>query len=172
MAATTSLSGEQAKMSGTKIIKKHANRRLYDTEARRNVTLSDIRQMIIAGVDLKVVEGSSDEDITRSILLQIIVERELAGMPLLSQPVLVQLIQSYDNPLNTMMREYLQRSVDTFITQQQHYQSQLQQLLTSSPVEIMHEMMVQNLKSWEAASDLFTDKVSGKAETDSDRSES
>ena len=147
-------------MSGTKIIKKHANRRLYDTEARRNVTVDDIRHMIISGVDLQVVEGSSDEDITRSVLLQIIVERELAGMPLLSQPVLVQLIQSYDNPMSNMMKEYLQRSVSTFVTQQQHFQSQFQQLLSNSPVEIMHELMVQNMKTWEAASDIFTDPTS------------
>lgn len=145
-------------MSSVKIIKKHANRRLYDTEARRNVTLTDIRHMIVSGIELQVVEGSTNEDITRSILLQIILERELAEMPLLTQPVLVQLIQSYDNPMHQLLKEYLQRSVNTFVTQQQQYQAQFQQMLTSTPVEIMHEIMVQNLKTWEAASELFTDR--------------
>ena len=144
-------------MPDTKIIKKHANRRLYDTEARCNVTLSDIRHMVISGVNLQVVDGGSNEDITRSILLQIIVERELTGMPILSEPVLVQLIQFYDNPMQEMMKEYLQKSVSTFIAQQQNYQAQFQQLLSNSPVELVHEMMVQNLKTWEAASEMFTD---------------
>jgi len=143
-------------MSDIKIIKKHANRRLYDTEARRNVTLSDIRNMIVSGVAIQVIDGSNSEDITRSVLLQIIIERESTGLPILSEDVLVQLIQFYDNPLQGMMKDYLQKSVNTFITQQQHYHAQLQQLLSNSPVEVMHEMMVQNLKSWEAASESFS----------------
>jgi polyhydroxyalkanoate synthesis repressor PhaR len=143
-------------MPDTKIIKKHANRRLYDTQARRNVTLSDIRQMITSGVDLQVIDGASNDDITRATLLQIIVEREMSGKPVLSEPVLVQLIQFYDNPMQEMMRDFLQRSVSTFISQQQNYQSQLQQLLSTSPIEVVHEMMLQNIKNWEAASDMFT----------------
>jgi len=151
-------------MPDIKIIKKHANRRLYDTEARCNVTMSDIRQMLISGVNLKVVDGGNNEDITRSILLQIIVEREQAGMPMLSEPVLVQLIQFYDNPMQEMMKEYLQKSVSTFIDQQQNYQKQFQQLLANSPVELVQDLMVQNLKTWEAASDVFTDKSDDESE--------
>jgi len=151
-------------MPDIKIIKKHANRRLYDTEARCNVTMSDIRQMLISGVNLKVVDGGSNEDITRSILLQIIVEREQTAMPMLSETVLVQLIQFYDNPMQEMMKEYLQKSVSTFIDQQQNYQEQFQQLLANSPVELVQDLMVQNMKTWEAASDVFSDKSDDESE--------
>ena len=158
-------------MPDIKIIKKHANRRLYDTEARRNVTLSNIRDMITSGVNLQVVDGGTNKDITRSILLQIIVEREMTGMPILSEPVLVQMIQFYDNPMQDMLKEYLQKSISTFMAQQQNYHSQLQQLLSSSPVEIMHETMVQNLKTWEAASDMFTDTSGDDPESEQDKTD-
>lgn len=150
-------------MPDIRIIKKHANRRLYDVEARRTVTLNDIRDMITSGENLQVIDGGNNEDITHSVLLQIIVERETAGLPILSEPVLVQMIQFYENPMQDMLKEYLQRSISTFMEQQQQYHAQLQQLLSNLPVDIMHETMVQNMRAWEAASKLYTSSSVGKS---------
>lgn len=149
-------------MNKTRIIKKYANRRLYDTESSRHVTLSDIRQMIVEGTDIQVIEDTSGDDITRPLLLQIIVEQEQkGGQPILTELLLAQLIRFYGNPMQGMMAEYLQKSVDTFVHQQRTVQSQFQDLLSATPLETMREMTEKNMKTWET---LFTGSQGSKKE--------
>lgn len=136
-------------MEQRRLIKKYANRRLYDTVKSRHVTLADLRTMIVEGVDIKIVDDTSGEDITRALLLQIIVDREQAGQPLLTEVLLAQLIRFYGNPMQGMMADYLQRSVDTFVDQQASVQSRLQTALSTTPVETMREMMKHNVAAWE-----------------------
>ena len=76
--------GAWSSMSGTRVIKKYPNRRLYDTEQSRYITLSDIRKLVMRGSDFQVVDSNSSEDLTRSILLQIMLEEESGGQPLFS----------------------------------------------------------------------------------------
>lgn len=134
----------------TRIIKKYANRRLYDTEASKHVTLSTIRQMIVDGMDIQIIEDTSGEDITRPLLLQIIVEQEQAGgQPILTELLLSQLIRFYGNPMQGMMAEYLQKSVSTFVNQQRTVQSQMQDMMSTTPLDTMRELMTQNMKTWE-----------------------
>lgn len=137
-------------MSKPRIIKKYANRRLYDTEASKHVTLSNIRQMIVDGIDIQIVEDTSGDDITRALLLQIIVEQEQSGgQPILTELLLAQLIRFYGNPMQGMMAEYLQKSVSTFVSQQRTVQTQMQDMLTNTPIDTMRELISKNMKTWE-----------------------
>ena len=77
-------------MSEQRLIKKYANRRLYDASQSRHITLDDIRTLVVAGVRVKVIEDKTNEDITRAILLQVIADQEQFGAPILSTPLLVQ----------------------------------------------------------------------------------
>ena len=137
-------------MNQIRVIKKYANRRLYDTEASKHVTLSDIRKMIVEGYDIQIVEDTSGDDITRPLLLQIIAEQEQsAGQPILSEMLLAQLIRFYGNPMQGMMAEYLQKSVSTFVQQQSTVQEQMQHMLTNTPIDTMRELISQNMKTWD-----------------------
>lgn len=137
-------------MNQTRVIKKYANRRLYDTVASKHVTLSDIRKMIVEGIEIQIIEDTSGDDITRPLLLQIIVEQEQnGGQPILTELLLAQLIRFYGNPMQGMMAEYLQKSVSTFVTQQSTVQEQMQHMLSNTPIDTMRELMSQNMKSWD-----------------------
>ena len=137
-------------MNQTRVIKKYANRRLYDTVASKHVTLSDIRKMIVDGADIQIVEDTSGDDITRPLLLQIIVEQEQnGGQPILTEVLLSQLIRFYGNPMQGMMAEYLQKSVGTFVKQQSTVQEQMQHMLSNTPIDTMRELMAQNMKTWD-----------------------
>ena len=137
-------------MNAPRLIKKYANRRLYDTVESRHVTLSDLREMIVAGTDIRVVDETSGEDITRALLLQIIVDREQAGQPLLTEILLAQLIRFHGNPMQGMMADYLQRSVGAFLEQQKSVQSRFQSALSTAPADTMRELMRTNAAAWES----------------------
>ena len=122
-------------MTVTKIIKKYANRRLYDTESSKHVTLINIREMIVDGIDIQIVEDTTGNDITRALLLQIIVEQDQSGdQPILTELLLDHLIRFYGNPMQGMMAEYLQKSVSTFVTRQQSVQSRMQGMVTNNSI--------------------------------------
>jgi polyhydroxyalkanoate synthesis repressor PhaR len=106
-------------MSAERLIKKYANRRLYDASQSRHITLDDIRRMIIEGQRVRVLEDKTNEDITRLILLQVIADQEQFGRPILSTPLLESLIRFYGNPLQGFLSTYLEKSVEAFIGQQQ-----------------------------------------------------
>ncbi len=135
-------------MAGPRVIKKYANRRLYDTDASKHVTLSKLREMIVDGIDIRIVEDTTGDDITRALLLQIIVEQEQSsGQPILTERLLTQLIRFHGNPMQAMMAEYLHKSVSTFVNQQQRFvQSQMQDLMTNTPLDTMRELAATNMK--------------------------
>ena len=136
-------------MSQERLIKKYANRRLYDASVSRHVTLDDIRELIIKGEKIRVVEDKSGEDITRLILLQVIAEQEQFGRPILSTPLLESIIRFYGNGLHEFMGRYLERSVEAFTQQQQSVQTQLAQLMQHTPMTAMAELARQNLEAWQ-----------------------
>jgi polyhydroxyalkanoate synthesis repressor PhaR len=135
-------------MSEPRLIKKYANRRLYDASQSRHITLDDIRAMIVAGEQVKVVEDKTNEDITRLILLQVIADREQFGRPILSTPLLESLIRFYGNSLQGFLSAYLEKSVDTFMCQQEIVQAQLARLMTNAPLTAMSELTRQNQEMW------------------------
>ncbi|MBV8146087.1 MAG: polyhydroxyalkanoate synthesis repressor PhaR [Gammaproteobacteria bacterium] len=104
-------------MSEPRTIKKYPNRRLYDTVESRYITLADIRRLVIERVDFVVVDKKSQEDITRSILLQVIAEQEHGGAPLMSRDFLSQMIRSYGAGLRSAMGSYLEQSLKLFAGQ-------------------------------------------------------
>ncbi len=105
-------------MSELRTIKKYPNRRLYDTVESRYITLSDIRKLVIERVDFVVIDKKSQEDITRSILLQVIAEQEHGVEPLMSRDFLSQVIRSYGGATQGMIGSYLEQSLKLFANQQ------------------------------------------------------
>jgi polyhydroxyalkanoate synthesis repressor PhaR len=101
-------------MSEPRIIKKYPNRRLYDTVESRYITLADIRRLVTDKVAFVVIDKKTQEDITRSILLQVISEQEHAGEPLMSQDFLSQVIRSYGSAMQSFVGNYLEQSLKLF----------------------------------------------------------
>jgi polyhydroxyalkanoate synthesis repressor PhaR len=137
-------------MADERIIKKYANRRLYDTAESRYIALDDIRQLIVDGRSFRVIDARSNEDITRSILLQIIVEQEEKGQPMLSTRLLEQIIHYYGNSLQTFVGAYLEKSMESFINQQQILQEQMESMLRMTPSSVLKEMSERNLDVWKS----------------------
>jgi len=135
-------------MTDERIIKKYANRRLYDTAESRYVALDDVRQLVMNGMPFRVVDERSGDDITRSILLQIIVEQEEKGQPILSSRLLEQIILYYGNTLQAFVGTYLEKSMDSFISQQQTLQDQMENMLQMTPSTIIRDMAERNLELW------------------------
>jgi polyhydroxyalkanoate synthesis repressor PhaR len=102
------------KKSAERLIKKYPNRRLYDTQTSSYITLSDVKQLVLDADDFTVVDAKSNEDLTRSILLQIILEEEANGAPMFSSSVLSQIIRYYGHAMQGMMGSYLEKNVQAF----------------------------------------------------------
>ena len=103
-----------AEAGGTRILKKYPNRRLYDTETSSYITLADVKKMVLAGQDFVVRDAKSGDELTRSILLQIILEEESGGVPMFSTPMLAQIIRFYGHAMQGMMGSYLEKNLQTF----------------------------------------------------------
>ena len=93
-----------------RLIKKYPNRRLYDTRTSAYITLADVKQLVLENEEFKVVDAKSQEDLTRSILLQIILEEEAGGAPLFSSQMLAQIIRFYGHAMQGMMGVYLEKT--------------------------------------------------------------
>jgi polyhydroxyalkanoate synthesis repressor PhaR len=117
-----------------RIIKKYPNRRLYDTETSSYITLTDVKKLVLDQVDFKVEDAKSHEDLTRSILLQIILEEEGAGAPMFSSDMLSQIIRFYGNAMQGMMGSYLEKNIHTFIEIQKRLQEQSRQVYGENPM--------------------------------------
>ncbi len=117
-----------------RIIKKYPNRRLYDTETSSYITLADVKKLVLEQVEFKVEDAKSHEDLTRSILLQIILEEETAGAPMFSSDMLSQIIRFFGNAMQGMMGSYLEKNIHTFIEIQKRLQDQSRQVYGSNPM--------------------------------------
>lgn len=126
------------------LIKKYPNRRLYDTESSKYITLANLKDLIAGGTSVKVVDSNSNEDITRSILLQIIMEAEAAGEPIFNAAMLQQIIRFYGGSVQGMFAKYLEESLQMFSNQQ----DQLRDALGQDPMTAMARMTEQNMKMW------------------------
>ncbi len=142
-------------MSKPRIIRKYANRRLYDTEASRHINKEDVRKLIASGEDVRIVDEGSGDDITRSVLLQLVAEQELGGKPVLSDQMLIQFIRFYDHPMQGVLGSYLQQSFDTFLQQQSTLQEQMQEMMRSGPLAVMKDVAKQNMEVWQAMQRAF-----------------
>lgn len=112
-------------MSNTRIIKKYPNRRLYDTDESRYITLADIRTLVLNRVDFAVIDKKTDENITRCILLQVIFEQEQNGEAIMSESFLSQVIRIYGNADAMEMAAYLEGNLTQFMAQQNGFSHDL-----------------------------------------------
>ncbi len=103
------------KKAGERLIKKYPNRRLYDTQTSSYITLADVKQLVLGNEDFVVVDAKTEEDLTRSILLQIILEEEANGQPMFSSGALSQIIRYYGHAMQGMMGNYLEKNIQVFI---------------------------------------------------------
>ncbi len=108
----------------TRLIKKYPNRRLYDTRTSSYITLADVKELVLQDEEFQVVDAKSGEDLTRSILLQIILEEEAGGMPMLTSNLLTQMIRFYGNAMQGMMGKYLEGNIKAFSEMQEKLQEQ------------------------------------------------
>ena len=136
-------------MNKPRIIKKYPNRRLYDTEVSRYVTLEDVRALVLREIPFQARDARTNEDLTRSILLQIIMEQEADGEPMFSEQVLAKIIRSYGDSLQGMMASYLERSLNLFVEQQARVQDQVKTMMGSDPLSMMREITERNLSIWQ-----------------------
>ncbi|MBN8829269.1 MAG: polyhydroxyalkanoate synthesis repressor PhaR [Sphingomonadales bacterium] len=138
--------------SGTIVIKKYANRRLYDTETSSYITLELLSQMTREGRDFVVVDAKSGEDITHSVLTQIIMEEEQRGENLLPVNFLRQLISLYGDSMQSMVPQYLEASMEAFRKNQQQFQEAMQGAFAGGPFA---EIAKRNMEMLNAAANAF-----------------
>jgi polyhydroxyalkanoate synthesis repressor PhaR len=139
------------------VIKKYANRRLYNTATSSYVTLDNLSDMVRQGVDFVVFDAKTGDDITRSVLAQIIFEEESRGQNLLPIQFLRQLISFYGDSMQNLLPTYLEMSLDGFAKQQERFRSQFQQAFGGSPgLGYFDEQVSQNLAMFDRAMRMFS----------------
>jgi polyhydroxyalkanoate synthesis repressor PhaR len=136
-------------MANERLIKKYPNRRLYDTAESRYITLDEVRQMVLQEVSFKVIDRQSNEDITRNILLQIIMEQESGGEPLFSADVLSRFIRNYGEAAQSGFAEYLDTSLRFFAEQQKTVHQQMGKVLEGTPMDYWMKLGEQNMQAWQ-----------------------
>jgi len=105
---------ETTAAESVRLIKKYPNRRLYDTETSTYITLADVKQLVLDNEVFTVIDAKSGQELTRSILLQIILEEESGGVPMFSSPMLAQIIRFYGHAMQGMMGAYLEKNIQAF----------------------------------------------------------
>lgn len=131
-------------MSTVRVIKKYPNRRLYDTEVSRYITLADVRDLVMKCEPLQVIDTANEADITRAILLQIMLEEESGGQPLFTANMLAQIIRFYGGTLQGLFARHLEESLAIFAKQQQH----IQQTWGEGPLDAMGRLAQRNMQIW------------------------
>ncbi len=109
-------------------IKKYPNRRLYDTANSGYITLADVKQMVLENIEFQVVDAKTGDDLTRAILLQIILDEEGGGVPMFSSEMLAQMIRFYGSAQQTIMGQYMEQNVKAFLAIQKKLQDQAKQV--------------------------------------------
>jgi polyhydroxyalkanoate synthesis repressor PhaR len=154
-------------MTAERIIKKYPNRRLYDTELSRYITLTDVRALVMKGVAFRVLDTANDADLTRSILLQIMLEEETGGEPLFSATMLAQIIRFYGGTMQGLFARYLEQSLDAFARQQHDFAEEL----GTNPIDLIGKMTERNLELWASAQQEFF-RAAGLAPSSADKDDS
>jgi polyhydroxyalkanoate synthesis repressor PhaR len=144
-----------------RVIKKYPNRRLYDTERSAYITVADVLKLIRQGIEVQVVDAESGDDITRTILVQIITEQEGGAAPIFTTEMLTRFIRMYDDAAQSLFGEFLDKNLKMFSEQQKRFQDQVGNIL-GSPVQIMQDLTERNLAMWKDVQQRFMDLAMGK----------
>jgi len=148
-----------------RVVKKYPNRRLYDTVESRYITLADIRRLVMEKIDFVVIDKKSTEDITRSILLQVIADQEHAGEPLMSQDFLSQVIRSYGGTMQCLVGSYLEQSLKLLSGQQQQMREHMRGVFGNDAYDSIAALTQQNIERWRSVQDDIFKVMSGAAAT-------
>ena len=144
-----------------RIIKKYPNRRLYDTEQSRYITLADLQRLVMDGEEFEVKDANTGADLTRNILLQIIAEQESGGNPMFTTEILLRIIRFYGDSVQDALTQYLQQSLSLFEEQQKAFQEQVRGAMQDNPMgSLLTEMTKRNLEIWQDVQNSFF-KASG-----------
>ena len=149
---------KSSESSGTVIIKKYANRRLYNTESSSYITLEHLAQMTRDGRDFKVIDAKSEDDITHNILTQIIMEEENRGQTMLPVSFLRQLISLYGDSMQSMVPQYLEASMEAFRRNQSQFRQAIEGTFAGGPFA---EIAKRNMEIFEAAAKAFKVPAAG-----------
>lgn len=156
------------------IIKKYANRRLYNTDTSTYVTLEDLAEMVRAERDFVVYDAKTGEDLTHAVLTQIIVEQESRGTNLLPIGFLRQLIRFYGDGMQMLVPSYLEFSLDSLTKQQEKYRRNFADTFGTAAFDAVQEQVRKNFEAFEKALGMFTpfgtDATGARAERKSDES--
>ena len=160
MADTVQTAPETKTAEPPVVVKKYANRRLYDTRSSSYITLDNLAEMVRQGRDFVVYDAKTGEDITRGVLTQIIVEEEGKGRSLLPTAFLRQLIGFYGDQMQSLVPKYLEQAMAAFAQQQEQMRAAMQKTIgsvgTLFPFGNMEEVSRQNMAMMERAFSLFT----------------
>ena len=154
-------------MTTPRIIKKYPNRRLYDTEISSYITLEEVRQLVLDNEEFEVRDAKSGDDLTRSVLLQIISEHEERGQPMFTTHLLSQIIRFYGDSLQGFMGSYLEKSLQIFLDQQQQFRSQLNNILGQTPWSMLNDLTERNLDMWNSLQQGFLTAAAGSVRSSS-----
>lgn len=149
------MSGEQTATANAVVIKKYANRRLYNTATSTYVTLDDLSDMVKKGTDFVVYDAKSGEDITRSVLTQIIFEEESKGQNLLPIKFLRQLIHFYGDSMQAFVPGYLEMSLESLTKEQDKLRTQMAEIWGADPFKAMQEQTERNMAMFHDAMRMF-----------------
>ncbi|WP_290637493.1 polyhydroxyalkanoate synthesis repressor PhaR [Aquisalimonas sp.] len=141
-----------------RIIKKYPNRRLYDTAISSYITLADVKRLVLDGVEFQVVDAKTRDDLTRTILLQIISEEEEGGEPIFSSELLAQIIRSYGGNMQNLLTNYLEKSMDMWSDQQRALREQTRDFMEANPMTMLTQMAERNLAMWRRMSGMDSGK--------------
>jgi polyhydroxyalkanoate synthesis repressor PhaR len=145
-----------AKSDQPTTIKKYANRRLYNTGTSTYVTLEDLAAMVKEGEDFLVYDAKTGDDITRSVLAQIIFEQEnKAGQNLLPTTFLRQLIRFYGDSMQMVVPKYLEQSIETLTREQEKFRKQLASTLSGTPFAPLEEQVRRNMELFQQTFSMF-----------------
>lgn len=140
-----------------RIIKKYPNRRLYDTDKSAYITLASVHELIKDGVEFKVVDAESGEDITRSILVQIIIEQEQGDTPIFTTDMLTKFIRFYDDASQQLFGEFLEKNLHMFSEHQKKFNQHVEGLIDNPMTKMMQDMTEKNLEMWKEMQKGFFD---------------
>ncbi|TFU01472.1 polyhydroxyalkanoate synthesis repressor PhaR [Polymorphobacter arshaanensis] len=167
----------EASAAAPVIIKKYANRRLYNTESSSYITLDHLGTMTREGRDFQVVDAKTGEDITRSVLTQIIMDEEGRGQTMLPVPFLRQLISMYGDSMQSMVPHYLEASMEAFAKNQAQFRDAVAGAFGGVAFKPFETLAKQNMAMFQAAADMLTGraarggKVEGKTDAKPDATE-
>lgn len=154
-------------MTDLRVIKKYPNRRLYDTHISRYITLEEIRKLVLQNIEFRVEDKRTHEDITRSILLQVIAEQEEGGDPIFTTELLQFIIRYYGDPMQNSIGRYLELSAELFQQQQQHFSEQLKDLLgqAQQPIHALKELAEKQVPIWRSVRREFLHNLTNTAKS-------